>query len=96
MSVNLPLKNQNESRVTVNIYGEEYVVRGNASPEHIEKLASQVNEKMRMIFSRNPNLSPNKVAVLTALNLADELAHLQEDYNNLIQLLDNGLEEEEF
>ncbi|MBP8819032.1 MAG: cell division protein ZapA, partial [Syntrophomonadaceae bacterium] len=37
---------------------------------------------------RNPNLSSTKVAVLTALNLADELNKLQEDYDELVKNLE--------
>ncbi|NLK51145.1 MAG: cell division protein ZapA [Syntrophomonadaceae bacterium] len=76
------------SRVVVTIYGEEYVVKGSAEPEHIKRIAKQVDQKMVQIARRNPSLSPGKVAVLTALNLADELVHLQEDYDHLVKLLD--------
>jgi cell division protein ZapA len=40
---------------------------------------------MRMVKQRNPNLSNQRVAVLTALNLADELNKLQEDYDQLVR-----------
>jgi cell division protein ZapA len=43
---------------------------------------------MRMIGQRNHNLSTTKVAVLTALNLADELNKLQEDYDQMIKALE--------
>jgi cell division protein ZapA len=66
------------------------VVRGTSSREHILKIASQVDEKMSLISRRNPNLSPKKLAILTALNLADELSQLQEDYDNLVKLLDDS------
>ncbi len=85
----LPKKPDNQSRVEVKIYGEEYIVKGNATREHIEKIAQQVDQKMVQIAHRNPHLSQARVAVLTALNLADELNHLQEDYDNLIKLLED-------
>ena len=85
----LPKRQDNQSRVAVKIYGEEYIVKGNATREQIEKIAQQVDQKMVQIAHRNPHLSQAKVAVLTALNLADELNHLQEDYDNLIKLLED-------
>ena len=51
-------------------------------------LASYVDRRMRMVQQRNINLSTSKVAVLTALNLADELNKLQEDYDELVKTLE--------
>jgi len=76
------------NKVSVNIYNEEYVVRGNEDPEYMQMLGSYVDRRMRMIGQRNHNLSTHKVAVLTALNLADELNKLQEDYDQLIKALE--------
>ena len=76
------------NRVTVSISNEEYVVKGEENPEYIEMLASFVDRRMKMIQQRNPNLSSTKVAVLTALNLADELNKLQEDYDELVKNLE--------
>lgn len=79
---------EEKSRVTVKIYGEEYVVKGYAEPEYIEGIAAYVDKKMRLIGQRNPHLSVSKVAVLAALNIADELTRLQEDYDSLVRLLE--------
>lgn len=76
------------NRVTVSIFNEEYIVKGEDNPEYIEMLASFVDRRMKMIQQRNPNLSSTKVAVLTALNLADELNKLQEDYDELVKNLE--------
>ncbi len=75
-------------RVTVEIFNEEYVVKGSENPEYINMLASYVDRRMKMVQQRNPNLSTTKVAVLTSLNLADELNKLQEDYDELIKTLE--------
>ncbi len=80
------MNNNNQiNKVTVAIFNEDYVVKGEEEPEYIQMLASYVDRRMRMIFQRNPNLSSTKVAVLTALNLADELNKLQEDYDELVR-----------
>lgn len=79
---------QGKTRVTVKIYGEEYVVKGFASSEYIEGIAAYVDKKMHLIGNKNPHLSVSKVAVLAALNIADELHKLQEDYDSLVKLLD--------
>lgn len=76
------------SKVSVEIFNEDYTVRGEENPEYIEMLASYVDRRMKMISQRNHNLTTTKIAVLTALNLADELNKLQEDYDELVKALD--------
>lgn len=76
------------NKVTVEIFNEEYVVKGNEDPEYIIMLAQYVDRRMKAIQQRNPNLSTTKIAVLTSLNLADELNKLQEDYDELIKIME--------
>jgi cell division protein ZapA len=76
------------NKVSVEIFNEDYTVKGEENPEYINMLASYVDRRMKMISQRNPNLSTTKIAVLTALNLADELNKLQEDYDELVKALD--------
>ncbi len=81
-------KRNQVNKVTVTIYNEDYIVKGDEKPDYIEMLASYVDRRMRMVQQRNVNLSTSKVAVLTALNLADELNKLQEDYDELVKNLE--------
>ncbi|MEN6328038.1 MAG: cell division protein ZapA [Syntrophomonas sp.] len=81
-------KKSNYNKVIVAIFGEDYIVKGNESPEYMEMLASYVDRRMKMIQQRNFNLSNTKIAVLTALNLADELNKLQEDYDEMVKTLE--------
>lgn len=76
------------NKVSTSIFNEEYVIKGEEEPDYIQMLASYVDRRMRMIYQRNPNLSTSKVAVLTALNLADELNKLQEDYDELVRAME--------
>lgn len=76
------------TKVTVEIFNEEYVVRGDENPDYIDMLATYIDRRMKMVQKRNPNLSSTKIAVLTALNLADELNKLQEDYDELVRKME--------
>ncbi|MCX5779689.1 MAG: cell division protein ZapA [Firmicutes bacterium] len=76
------------NRVSVEIFNQEYIVKGGENADYIEMLAAYVDRRMRMIEQRNHSLSIAKVAVLTALNLADELNKLQEDYDDLVKVLE--------
>jgi cell division protein ZapA len=78
------------NRVTVHILGEEYVVKGKASSDHIRKLGTYVDEIMSEIQQRSPCLSTMQVAILAAVNIAAELHRVREDYDELLQLLQDS------
>ncbi|MGB0064748.1 MAG: cell division protein ZapA [Terracidiphilus sp.] len=58
--------------VTVEIYDQLYHLSGQ-EPEHIRELAAYVDAKMRTVAARGTTADSLRVAVLAALNLADEL-----------------------
>lgn len=59
--------------VTVQIYDQTYHLSGQ-DPEHIRQLAEQVDAKMRAVAAQGRTVDSLRVAVLAALNLADELS----------------------
>ncbi len=79
-----------KNKVTVEIYGESYAVKGDAEIEQIERVAALIDERMRRTARSNPRLSTTKIAVLTALNIADEFLRLEQDYRQLVQMLKEG------
>jgi len=58
---------------TVSIYDQAYHLQGQ-NPEHIRKLADLVDSKMRAVAAHGRTVDSLRVAVLAALNLADELS----------------------
>ncbi len=76
------------AKVTVEIFGDKYVIKGPEDPDYIQLLADRVDQKMRELSIRFPNLGVAKLAILAALNLTDELSKLQEDYDQLVKLLE--------
>ncbi len=72
-----------ENRVEVEIFGEGYILKGSEPPEYMQMLAQYVNKRMRQVVTRNPRLSTAKAAILTALNIADELMKLQKEFDQL-------------
>lgn len=57
----------------VEIFGAVYPVRGNEDGQYLQELAATVDEKMREIADRTATVDTAKIAILAALNLADEL-----------------------
>lgn len=78
------------NKLTVNIYNDEYVIKGQADQDHIERVANYVDRMMKQISQKNPGLSAKQLAVLTAINVTDELLSLKENYDDLIKLLDEA------
>jgi cell division protein ZapA len=63
--------------VSVDIYDQVYHLRG-TDAEYIGRLAGLVDAKMRAVAAHGSTVDSLRVAVLAALNLADELARLEE------------------
>ena len=68
-----------KSYVTVEIYDQVYHLSGQ-DPDHIRKLAARVDAKMRSVAAHGRTVDSLRVAVLAALNLADELVTLRAKY----------------
>jgi len=73
--------------VVVEIYGQVYQLRG-TDTAHIEKLAGIVDGKMRAVSAHGATVDSLRVAVLAALNLADELVTLRVKYEALHSSID--------
>lgn len=65
--------------VKVQIFGQTYAIRGDLDEEYVQKLAAYVDEKMRTIAGATATVDTQKLAVLAALAIADELHSTQEE-----------------
>ncbi|MFC4388272.1 cell division protein ZapA [Gracilibacillus marinus] len=81
----------NKVRTTVQIYGRSYNVVGEESSEHVKRVASLVDEKMKEIHQFNKSLDTTSLAVLTAVNTMNDYIKLKEEF----EVLQNLLEEKE-
>ena len=92
-----------KKKVDVKIFGQSYTIMGDASPEYMEQLANYVNTKMSEISAASSKVSQTKVGILAALNIADEVFQLREQFKkiestideksgHLIELIDTRLE----
>jgi cell division protein ZapA len=61
----------------VEIFGEVYNVRGSDENGHLQELADLVDRKMREVAERVKG-DTARIAILAALNLADELSQMQQ------------------
>lgn len=91
-----------ENKVKVQIFGATYSIQGEADTDYIIRLADYVNEKMKEVGGNLQTGNQLQVAILAALNIADEyfqmreikrhlVSDLEKKANALITMLDEGL-----
>ena len=64
--------------VSVEIRGHRYPIRSELDPKYVNVLAAYVDEKIRAAADSTPSGDSIRLAVLAALNIADELFRCQE------------------
>lgn len=74
---------------SVEIYDQVYRLRG-VDPDHIARLGALVDGKMRAVSAHGATVDSLRVAVLAALNIADELTELRARHRELIASLDRN------
>ena len=68
--------------VRVEIYDQSYSLRG-SDPDQIQRLAELVDAKMRAVAEHTSTVDSLRVAVLAALNIADEYMVLRQKYDKI-------------
>jgi cell division protein ZapA len=93
------LKDAHNDSVRVEIFDQAYNLRG-SDPEYISKLAEYVDAKMRAVAEATNTIDTARLAVLAALNIADEYHLLKRtkdggatEYQKRVHLLADALDE---
>jgi cell division protein ZapA len=68
-----------ERVVNVDIHGQRYAVRSELDAPYITQLAAYLDDKMRVAARELTSADPLRIAVVAALNLADELFRARHD-----------------
>src|SRR6478736_5128967 len=74
------IQNANTASVRVEIFDQGYNLRG-SDPEYILKLADYVDTKMRAVSEQTHTVDSARLAVLAALNIADEYHLLKRNHD---------------
>ncbi len=73
--------------IQVEVYDQVYQLAGSADPEQVRQIAARVDTLMRTIAHQGRVVDTVRLAVLTALNLADENEELRRKCARLEQTL---------
>ena len=74
-----------ERLVEIKAFGQTYTVKTDAEEDYIQEVARYVNEKMDEVLKKTRSVSTMNVAILTALNIADDLLKERERKNALLR-----------
>jgi len=78
----VPPNGSNGNSIRVEIFEQGYNLRGTDS-EYIGKLATYVDGKMRAVAEQTATIDSMRLAVLAALNIADEYHILKRKYDSI-------------
>lgn len=59
--------------IEVEVYGQRFSLQGEADEKYFHELAQFVDEQMRMLSQKMTTGTPTKLAILAAINIADQL-----------------------
>jgi cell division protein ZapA len=76
---------EKERLVEIKVFGQTYTVKTDAGEDYIQEVARYVNEKMEEVLKKTKSVSTLNVAILTALNIADDLLKEREKRIALIR-----------
>jgi len=79
--------------IRVVIFDQEYYVRGDLDEAYIQKLGEFLDGKMRAIAGRTRTVDTQRIAVLAALNIADEYHQIKARYEEKTKRVDEKVEE---
>lgn len=73
--------------VKVQIFGQMYPISADLEEGYLQRLAEYVDEKMHAIADMTPTVDTQKVAILAAMAIADELHSLRKERGEREELL---------
>ena len=82
--------------IRVSIFGREYNIKGGSDEDYIRNLAEYVDSVMKDISDKAGAISSGRIAILAALNIADEMQKERQRFNEfadeMVQRLQEALE----
>jgi cell division protein ZapA len=67
-----------QQHVTVTIMGRNYTLRAEEDPQYVRMIAAYVDDKLQEIAKVSPRMSTTRLAILAAINIADEFHKLEQ------------------
>jgi cell division protein ZapA len=82
----------NKKRVEVSLFGQRFTLRSDKNEEYVQAVAQYVTSQLENVAKQSHSVSTHHVALLTALNLADQLLQKEDELLRIKQGLKNCTE----
>jgi len=82
-----------KNKVELRIAGKDYTIVGTEPEEYIQRVGHYIDKKMSEIMRVRSDLSTSLVAVLTAVNVGDDLFKIRESEQSLKKELKNAVDQ---
>lgn len=67
------------------ILNQKFTLKSDKDEKHVKKVADYVNKKMHEIVTANKAIATSNVAILAALNIADDLFQMRSKHQELTE-----------
>ncbi len=78
-----------KTTVDVEIMGERFKISSDAEETHVQKVAKYVDAKMQEVLVAARPVGKSSIAMLAALNIADEYHRLKDNYDSVLRRLNH-------
>ena len=82
----------NDSVTTVEIFGRDYKIKGVADEDYIRSVAQYVDDKMKEVSQGKAPSSQDRLAIMAALNIADELFQERQSLDDRYEAIEKKTE----
>ncbi len=82
-----------KKRFDITVMGRNFSVLSDKGEEYVDRVVRYVNERAREIGESSENATASDIAILVALNIAEERFGAEEEKENLCSRFEDGIEE---
>ena len=81
------MTDSNKRTTIVKIYESDYALKSDDDQAYVQGIAKHVDDTIRELSKNTAIKSQTKIAILAALNIADDLFQLKKDHQKLLEKL---------
>ena len=79
--------------VEVSMMGQKFMIRSDSNDEYVSRIAGYVDGKVNEVLQNTKSVASTQVALLTAMNIADEFFKFKENKNDTLKRVEKKIED---
>ncbi len=77
------MEEKNKKIIKIDISGVAYTLKTDSDEEYIKKISDTINERIKSISKKNPDLPSHKITVLCLIETMDEMLKIKDKLNKI-------------